>query len=118
DLFRGLQDRIVVYQDHHDEVTKLPDGFRLLASSAECAVQAIADPGRRWWGTQFHPEESPEGDRILRSFLGLARWPSAASRTPGSSTGPARRRARARPFSSRTAASCASAGPQLTARST
>jgi GMP synthase (glutamine-hydrolysing) len=72
DLFRGLQDRIVVYQDHHDEVTTLPDGFRLLASSAECAVQAIADPERRWWGTQFHPEESPDGDRILRSFLELA----------------------------------------------
>ena len=72
DLFRGLQERIVVYQDHHDEVTALPDGFRVLASSAQCAVQAIADPDRRWWGTQFHPEESPDGDRILRSFLELA----------------------------------------------
>jgi GMP synthase (glutamine-hydrolysing) len=73
DLLHGLQDRIVVYQDHTDEVTELPDGFRVLASSADCAVQAIADPARRWWATQFHPEESPDGDRIFRSFLELAR---------------------------------------------
>ena len=76
DLLRGLPRRAVVFQEHPDEVAVLPEGFRLLASSAACAVQAFADPGRRWWGTQFHPEEStpehPAGEAVLRSFLALA----------------------------------------------
>ena len=73
DLFRGLPAELVVFHDHTDEVTDLPVGFRILASSATCAVQAIADRGRRWWATQFHPEESPDGERIFRTFLELAR---------------------------------------------
>ncbi len=76
DLLRGLPVEAVVYQDHDDELTTLPDGFRVLASSADCAVQAIADPARRWWGTQFHPEEfrteDPAGEQILRTFFALA----------------------------------------------
>jgi GMP synthase (glutamine-hydrolysing) len=73
DLFRDMPPDVVVFHDHTDEVTALPDGFRVLASSAACAVQAFADPARRWWGTQFHPEESPGGEQILRTFLELAR---------------------------------------------
>jgi GMP synthase (glutamine-hydrolysing) len=72
DLFRDLPGELVVFHDHSDEITALPDGFRVLASSASCAVQAFADPARRWWGTQFHPEESPGAERILRTFLELA----------------------------------------------
>ena len=77
DLLRGLPEEIVVFHDHTDEVTVLPDCFRVLASSAACAVQAIADPERRWWGTQFHPEEfrceHPHGERILARFFELIR---------------------------------------------
>ena len=75
DLFRDLSDEIVVFEDHTDEVTVLPESFRVLASSATCAVQAIADSARRWWGTQFHPEEfsseHPAGERVLRTFFEL-----------------------------------------------
>jgi GMP synthase-like glutamine amidotransferase len=75
DLFRDLPDAIVVFEDHTDEVTVLPASFRVLASSDACAVQAIADPARRWWGTQFHPEEfsieHPAGERVLRTFFEL-----------------------------------------------
>jgi GMP synthase (glutamine-hydrolysing) len=76
DLLRGLPREAVVFHDHDDEVVVIPDGFRVLASSAGCAVQAIADPARRWWGTQFHPEEfrpeDPAGEQILRTFFALA----------------------------------------------
>ena len=76
DLLRGLPLEAVVFHDHDDEVTVVPAGFRVLASSADCAVQAIADPVRRWWGTQFHPEEfrpeDPAGEQILRTFFALA----------------------------------------------
>jgi GMP synthase (glutamine-hydrolysing) len=76
DLLRGLADEVVVFQDHTDEIAELPEGFRVLASSAECEVQAIADSGRRWWGTQFHPEEFVDdyaaGEQVLRTFFALA----------------------------------------------
>jgi len=75
-LFRDLPADVVVFQDHEDEITSLPAGFQLLAGSEACAVQAIADSERRWWGTQFHPEESrpehPAGERVLRTFFELA----------------------------------------------
>jgi GMP synthase (glutamine-hydrolysing) len=76
DLLRGLPAEVVVFQDHSDEIADLPVGFRVLAASTQCAVQAIADPARRWWGTQFHPEEfrpeHPAGERVLRTFFALA----------------------------------------------
>lgn len=76
-LLRGLASRIEVYTHHSDEVAELPEGFRVLARSANCAIEAFADPDRRWWGTQFHPEEfdagHPAGERILRNFLELTR---------------------------------------------
>ena len=76
DLLRDLPARPVVFHDHTDEITSLPDGFRVLAASMDCAVQAIAAPGRGWWGTQFHPEEAsaehPVGLQVLRTFFALA----------------------------------------------
>ena len=54
----------------------LPAGFRVLASTERCRVQAIASEERGWWGTQFHPESyrsaTPAGERILRTFFELA----------------------------------------------
>jgi GMP synthase-like glutamine amidotransferase len=76
DLLRGLPAQAVVFHDHSFEVTALPEGFRVLASSPVCSVQAIAAPARRWWGTQFHPEEwsaeHPAGKQVLPNFFELA----------------------------------------------
>jgi GMP synthase-like glutamine amidotransferase len=76
DLLRELPEDAVVFHDHTDEIVVLPEGFRVLASSDACAVQAFADPGRRWWGTQFHPEEStaehPHGAGVVETFFELA----------------------------------------------
>ena len=76
DLLRGVRDEAVVFHDHDEEITTLPADFRVLASSPACAIQAIANAERRWWGTQFHPEEfrpeHPAGEQILRNFFALA----------------------------------------------
>ncbi|MBW3592670.1 MAG: gamma-glutamyl-gamma-aminobutyrate hydrolase family protein [Actinobacteria bacterium] len=75
DLLRGLPESAIVFHDHHEEVTAVPDGFRVLARTNVCAVQALADPDRGWWGTQFHPERSdaahPDGERVLANFFAL-----------------------------------------------
>lgn len=76
DLLAGLPARARVYQHHTDEIAELPAGFSVLARSEECAIEAIAAPARRWWGTQFHPElaspEHPDGERVLANFFELA----------------------------------------------
>jgi GMP synthase-like glutamine amidotransferase len=77
DLLRGMPASITVYKHHSDEIVLRPDGFRVVATSSECAVEAISCPDLLWWGTQFHPEEfrreHPAGERVLRNFFELAR---------------------------------------------
>ena len=75
-LFRDLSERPRVFHYHFDELVDLPDGFRILASTERCRLQAIASEERGWWGTQFHPESyrsaNPAGASILRTFFELA----------------------------------------------
>jgi GMP synthase-like glutamine amidotransferase len=79
DLLCDCPASIEVLQRHDDEVTSLPAGLRVIASSAACPVEAIAADDRPWWGTQFHPEawddEHPAGRAILERFLHLAGAP-------------------------------------------
>jgi GMP synthase (glutamine-hydrolysing) len=75
-LLRDVGERPRVFQYHTDELTELPAGFRLLATTDRCQVQALASVQRGWWGTQFHPESyrsaNPAGARILSTFFELA----------------------------------------------
>jgi len=54
-LFAGIASPAASVQWHVDEITELPAGAVLLASSPSCAVQAFR-LGDRAWGVQFHPE--------------------------------------------------------------
>jgi len=58
-LFRELPITPDVLQWHVDEISELPPGALLLASSPVCAVQAFR-LGRLAWGVQFHIETTPE----------------------------------------------------------
>jgi GMP synthase (glutamine-hydrolysing) len=58
-LFRGLPITPDVLQWHVDEISQLPPGSVLLASSPVCEVQAFR-VGRLAWGVQFHIETTPE----------------------------------------------------------
>lgn len=71
DLFDGVPERSVVWESHHDEVTKAPEGFEVLARSERCSVQAMRDRQRRIWGVQFHPEveHTEHGVRMFENFL-------------------------------------------------
>jgi GMP synthase (glutamine-hydrolysing) len=70
-LFRELEDRLDVWMSHGDQVDQLPPGFQVLARTDTCPVAAMADPARRVFGLQFHPEvaHTPRGREILRRFL-------------------------------------------------
>lgn len=54
-LLRGLSDPVTVLQWHGAEVTRLPEGATLLASSADCRVQAFRH-GSLAFGLQYHLE--------------------------------------------------------------
>jgi GMP synthase (glutamine-hydrolysing) len=56
---------------HRDTVTAVPAGFEVLARTSTCAIAAIADPSRRLYGVQFHPEviHTLRGREVLSNFL-------------------------------------------------
>lgn len=78
-LLDGIEDHVDedgvlgldVWMSHGDKVSQLPDGFHALASTPSCALAAMADDTRGWYGVQFHPEvtHTKQGGRILSRFL-------------------------------------------------
>src|SRR5678816_1215276 len=77
-LFRDLEDRrnaeghglLDVWMSHGDKVIEPPEGFIVAASSSACAIAAMADEQRRFYGVQFHPEvtHTKQGAAILARF--------------------------------------------------
>ncbi|MBW3604181.1 MAG: glutamine-hydrolyzing GMP synthase [Actinobacteria bacterium] len=62
-----------VWMSHRDAVTRAPDGFRVIASTAATPVAGFEDPHRHLYGVQYHPEVShtPLGGVVLDTFLSL-----------------------------------------------
>ncbi len=60
-----------VWMSHGDRITQLPQGFHPIARSANSPLAAMADPERKYYGLQFHPEvkHTPDGPEILRRFV-------------------------------------------------
>src|SRR6201982_2343992 len=73
-LFDGVWrkgERYPVWMSHGDRVTKLPQGFRVVGTSANAPIAAIADDERNFYATQFHLEvvHTPHGAALLRNFV-------------------------------------------------
>jgi len=64
----GLLD---VWMSHGIEVTKLPEGFELIASTDNCPIAGFASNNKNYFGLQFHPEVShtKQGVEILERFI-------------------------------------------------
>ena len=60
-----------VWMSHGDKVIDLPPGFKVMASSDNCPVAAMADESRHFYAVQFHPEvtHTPQGKAILQRFV-------------------------------------------------
>jgi GMP synthase (glutamine-hydrolysing) len=60
-----------VWMSHGDRVTKLPAGFRVLATSANAPIAMIGDDQRKFYAAQFHLEvmHTPHGAALLRNFV-------------------------------------------------
>jgi GMP synthase (glutamine-hydrolysing) len=60
-----------VWMSHGDRVTKLPPGFRAVATSPNAPIAVIADEARKFYAAQFHLEvmHTPHGAALLRNFV-------------------------------------------------
>ena len=65
---------VTVWMSHGDTVLEPPPGFASLAATDNCPVAAMADPVRRLFAVQFHPEvaHTPQGTTVLKNFLDAA----------------------------------------------
>lgn len=65
------RDAFRVWMSHGDRIDALPQGFHSIGHSANSPVAAMADPRRRVWALQFHPEveHTPQGRAILGQFV-------------------------------------------------
>ena len=78
-LLQGIQDEtndqghglLNVWMSHGDQVVDLPEGFKVIASTDNAPVAAMADEERGFYGLQFHPEvtHTAQGRAILSRFL-------------------------------------------------
>ena len=72
DLFHGFgkSGATRVWMSHGDKMTSFPAGWHVLAHSGNSPIAAFADPTRRFFGVQFHPEvaHTPRGREILENF--------------------------------------------------
>ncbi len=69
-LFKGLPTEQTVWMSHGDLVTQAPDGFKTVATSANCPISSIANDEKKFYGIQFHAEvrNTEYGNDILRRF--------------------------------------------------
>ncbi|MFZ7125723.1 MAG: glutamine-hydrolyzing GMP synthase [Desulfobacterales bacterium] len=70
-LFQGVKSRTQCWMSHGDSIETLPKGFVTTAATDNTPIAAVADPIRRLYGLQFHPEveHTTDGQKMIRRFL-------------------------------------------------
>ena len=74
-ILDGVAPRSIVWENHNDEVNPPPPGFKVLAHSANCAMQAMENEALARYAVQFHPEveHTQYGQRVFENFLSICR---------------------------------------------
>ena len=69
-MFKGLPKKQYVWMSHGDRVVEAPEGFKVVATSKNCPISAIANDEKKLYGIQFHAEvrNSQHGLDILKKF--------------------------------------------------
>lgn len=67
----NLDKQSICWMSHTDYISKIPNGFSILAHSNSCPVACMADEKRSLYAVQFHPEveHTVQGNQMIRAFL-------------------------------------------------
>ncbi len=70
-LFEGVPQDTIVWMSHGDSLSKLPEGFQVIAFTENSPICVVANTERQVYGVQFHPEvhHTPHGTEVLRNFV-------------------------------------------------
>jgi GMP synthase (glutamine-hydrolysing) len=70
-LLEGVPANSVVWMSHGDSITRLPQGYELIASTETVENAAFQNTAQQVYAVQFHPEvtHSADGGTIVRNFL-------------------------------------------------
>lgn len=73
-IFNGISDlpeKAVSWMSHTDYISKLPDGFKITAHTANCPAAAMENKEKKLFAVQFHPEvnHTEYGMGMIDSFL-------------------------------------------------
>lgn len=70
-LMASVMDTGTSIMSHGDQITRLPEGFVVTATTELCPFAAIEDANRKLYAVQFHPEVNHTvfGKELLRAFL-------------------------------------------------
>jgi len=70
-VFEGFDDSNDCLMSHTCFVSKLPSGFKTIATTPSCPVAAMENEEKKIYGLQFHPEvnHTKNGTKIIRNFL-------------------------------------------------
>jgi len=71
--FFNHKDKSKVWMSHADQVSKIPNNFKIVASSKSSKLTVIENVKDKFYGVQFHPEvtHTKKGKILLRNFLFL-----------------------------------------------
>ncbi|MGC5198663.1 glutamine-hydrolyzing GMP synthase, partial [Aphanothece microscopica] len=70
-LLAGLSQTSQVWMSHADTIVRIPESFRVIASTESVEVAAYKIEDELTYGIQFHPEvtHSTEGKQLLHNFV-------------------------------------------------
>lgn len=70
-LFKNLSKSEIVWFSHGDQVVKIPDGFKIIASTKSVHIAGFQNLSKNVFGIQFHPEvtHTQKGTTVLENFL-------------------------------------------------
>ena len=70
-LFEGVNKENFCWMSHTDQVSVLPEGFSVTASTSTCKIAAYENKEKNIFAVQFHPEvvHTIDGNKILHNFL-------------------------------------------------
>ena len=73
-LFEGVWEvgkNYPVWMSHGDRVTRLPEGFEVVAHSPNAPFAIAVNEDKKYFTTMFHPEvvHTPDGAKLLANFV-------------------------------------------------